>query len=111
MKTYMPLLLSALWVTASFPGNIFTALYIDKIGRRKFLLTGLGGITITLILEAVMQAQFLGTNNTAGQKAAIFFIFLCTCAQGTTYRRQVLLPSFCQAVLKNLKTAVAVCRT
>jgi MFS family permease len=76
MKTYMPLLLSALWVTASFPGNIFTAFFIDKIGRRTFLLTGLGGITITLSLEAAMQASFLGGDNVSGQRAAIFFIFL-----------------------------------
>lgn len=59
----MPLLLSALWVTASFPGNIFTAFFADKIGRRTFLLTGLGGITITLSLEAATQASFLGGDN------------------------------------------------
>ncbi|KIV99334.1 uncharacterized protein PV09_08993 [Verruconis gallopava] len=76
MKTYMPLLLSALWVTSSFPGNIFTAFFVDKLGRRTFLLTGLTGLTITLIFECAMQASFLGTTNTAGQKAAIFFIFL-----------------------------------
>lgn len=76
MKTYMPLLLSALWVTASFPGNIFTGLCIDKLGRRFFLLTGLGGIVITLTLETIMQAFYLGGTNTAGQKAAVFFIFL-----------------------------------
>jgi MFS family permease len=76
MKTFMPLLLSALWVTASFPGNIFTALMIDRIGRRTFMLTGTAGITVTLILETCMQKFFLGTTNTAGQKAAIFFIFL-----------------------------------
>lgn len=76
MKTFMPLLLSALWVTASFPGNVFTALFIDRIGRRTFMLIGISGILVSLILEAAMQAQFLGTTNTAGQKAAIFFIFL-----------------------------------
>ena len=76
MSTYMPLLLSALWVTASFPGNIFTAFYIDKFGRRTFLLTGLTGLTVCLIFECAMQAEFLGTDNTGGQKAAIFFIFL-----------------------------------
>lgn len=72
----MPLLLSALWVTLSFPGNVFTAFFIDKIGRRIFMLIGLGGITITLIFEAAMQAQYLGGTNAAGQRAAVFFIFL-----------------------------------
>ncbi len=76
MKTFLPLLLSALWVTLSLPGNIFTAFFIDRIGRRTFMLTGLGGITITLICECAMQAQFLGGTNVAGQRAAVFFIFL-----------------------------------
>ena len=75
MAAYMPLLLSALWVTLSFPGNVFTALFIDRIGRRKFLLIGLSGILVTLILETVMQSLYLATNNYAGQKAAVYFIF------------------------------------
>ncbi|KAF1813591.1 general substrate transporter [Eremomyces bilateralis CBS 781.70] len=76
MEDYMPLLLAALWVTASFPGNVFTAFFVDKIGRRFFLLTGLAGLVVTNSFEAALQAQFLGTDNTAGQKAAVFFIFL-----------------------------------
>lgn len=76
LSTFMPLLLSALWVTLSFPGNVFTALFIDRIGRRRFMLIGISGILVTLICEAVMQARYLGTSNTAGQKAAVFFIFL-----------------------------------
>jgi hypothetical protein len=76
MGGYMPLLLSAIWVTASFPGNIFNGLFVDKFGRRVFLLTGLGMLVVVLILECIMQAQFLGTTNIAGQRAAIFFIFL-----------------------------------
>ncbi|GME37215.1 hypothetical protein GTA08_BOTSDO03736 [Neofusicoccum parvum] len=76
MKTYMPLLLSALWVTLSFPGNIFTAFFIDRIGRRLFLLVGLGGLTFTLILECIMQALYLGTPNQSGLSAAVFFCFL-----------------------------------
>lgn len=76
MTTYMPLLLSALWVTASFPGNLFTACYIDRFCRRTFLLTGWTGLTVCLIFERAVQAEFLDTENTAGQKTAIFFIFL-----------------------------------
>ncbi|KAJ9640902.1 hypothetical protein H2199_005570 [Coniosporium tulheliwenetii] len=76
MQTYMPLLLSAIWVTASFPGNIFTAFFVDRLGRRLFLLTGLAGLTITLIFECILQALYQGTANKAGQRAAVFFIFL-----------------------------------
>jgi MFS family permease len=72
----MPLLLSALWVTATFPGNVFTSLMIDRLGRRTFMLIGLAGTMVANILEAALQAQYLGTTNVAGQKAAIFAIFL-----------------------------------
>ena len=76
MTTFMPLLLSALWVTASFPGNIFTAFYVDKFGRRTFLLIGLTGLIVSLSFECALQAQYQGTDNKPGQRAAIFFIFL-----------------------------------
>ncbi|EEP80107.1 predicted protein [Uncinocarpus reesii 1704] len=76
MKTFMPLLLSALWVTASFPGNVFTAFFVDRLGRRFFLLTGLSGILVTLVMECWTQAVYLGTDNAGGQKAAVFFLFL-----------------------------------
>ncbi|KAJ6452943.1 arabinose-proton symporter [Mycena sanguinolenta] len=76
MGSYMPLLLNALWVTSTFPGNIFCAFFVEKVGRRPFLLTGLCGILVCLICETALQAEFLGTSNRAGQNAAIFFIFL-----------------------------------
>ena len=72
----MPLLLSALWVTSTFPGNVFTSLMIDRLGRRTFMLIGLAGTMVANILEAALQAEYLGTTNVAGQKAAIFAIFL-----------------------------------
>lgn len=76
MADFMPLLLSALWVTLSFSGNIFTAFFIDRIGRRLFLLVGLGGLTMTLILECITQALYLDTGNKPGLSAAVFLIFL-----------------------------------
>lgn len=76
METFRPLLLGALWVTLSFPGNIFTAFFIDRIGRRLFLLIGLGGLTVTLVLECIMQALYLPAHtNRSGLSAAIYFIF------------------------------------
>ena len=76
MTGSIPLLLTSLWVTSTFPGNIFCAFYVERFGRRKFLLIGLTGILVCLICEAALQANFVGTNNKAGQNAAIFFIFL-----------------------------------
>lgn len=76
MTGSIPLLLTSLWVTSTFPGNIFCAFYVERFGRRKFLLIGLTGILVSLICEAALQARFVGTDNRAGQNAAIFFIFL-----------------------------------
>lgn len=43
------------------------------------MLTGAIGLTVTLFFECLLQALYTGTNNTSGQKAAIFFIFLFIC--------------------------------
>jgi len=75
----MPLLLLAIWVSISLFGNIFTALYIDRWGRRVFMLTGIAGIFVSLLCETILQALFNGTDNKAGQRAAIFFIYLFIC--------------------------------
>lgn len=49
---------------------------IDRLGRRTFMLIGLAGTMVANILEAALQAEYLGTTNAAGQKTAIFAIFL-----------------------------------
>jgi len=76
MTGFIPLLLTSLWVTSTFPGNLFCAFFVDRFGRRKFMLIGLSGILVVLIFEIALQATYLGTTNRAGQNAAIFFIFL-----------------------------------
>jgi MFS family permease len=76
MTGYMPLLLLAILVTITFPGKVTTSLTIDRFGRRTFLLIGISGILVTLILECALEAVYLGTTNKAGQRAAVFFIFL-----------------------------------
>ncbi|KAK5418077.1 hypothetical protein LTR06_001826 [Exophiala xenobiotica] len=76
MTGYWPLLLTCLWVTSTFPGNIFCAFFVERFGRRRFMLIGLTGILVCLICEIALQAEFLGTSNRAGQNAAIFFCFL-----------------------------------
>ncbi|KAK5112258.1 hypothetical protein LTR62_004419 [Meristemomyces frigidus] len=85
-----PLLLLAIWITISFPGNIITALYIDKFGRRTFMLIGASGILVSLVLECILQAVYTGSDNATGKRAAIFpvFLFICfwsSCFDATQY--------------------------
>lgn len=90
MTGSIPLLLQAIWVSISLPGNFLTALFVDKLGRRVFLLIGSIGILICLVVLAVLEALYLRTTNIAGQKASIFIIFLmivfwCTCMDATQF--------------------------
>ncbi|KAF9883326.1 hypothetical protein FE257_003744 [Aspergillus nanangensis] len=71
-----PLILSAIWVSCSIPGNIWAAVTVDRFGRVRLMLIGLVGTACTLLCECVLQALYLGTSNTAGQKAAVLFVFL-----------------------------------
>jgi sugar porter (SP) family MFS transporter len=90
LSGFMPLLLSGIYVLITFPCNVFTALYVDKIGRRTLLLVGLAGCTICNIFECALQATYLGTKNKSGLNAAIFFIFFfvifwASCLDATQY--------------------------
>lgn len=71
----VPLLLNACWTSFTIIGNIFTALFLDRFGRRTFLLTGSIGCTISLIFLCAMTAEFVNTTNIAGLRAAVFFVF------------------------------------
>jgi len=70
-----PLLLNACWTTFTIIGNIWTALYIDRWGRRTFLLIGATGVTVSLVFLCALTATYLNTTNTAGLNAAVFFIW------------------------------------
>ena len=72
----VPLLLNACWTTFTISGNVSTALFLDKWGRRKSLITGATGCTISLIFLCAMTARYLNTTNEAGLRAAVFFVFL-----------------------------------
>lgn len=73
----IPLLLNACWTSFTLIGNTWTALYVDRFGRRRFLLIGATGCTISVIFLCALTASFLDTNsgNIAGLRAAVFFIF------------------------------------
>ena len=75
LTRFIPLLLNACWTSFTILGNTVTALTVDRFGRRTFLLIGACGCIVSLIFLAALTAQFVGTTNKAGERAAVFFIF------------------------------------
>lgn len=71
----IPLLLNACWTTFTLIGNTWTALFIDRFGRRRFMLIGSIGCVVSLIFLCALTASFLNTTNKAGLRAAVFFIW------------------------------------
>ncbi|KAL2834485.1 general substrate transporter [Aspergillus cavernicola] len=71
------LALAAVYGTVAFITNALTTKYLtDQWGRRKMILTGLGGIILVEIYAAVMQRQFQNTDNQVGKGFAILGIYL-----------------------------------
>ncbi|PYH32374.1 putative MFS monosaccharide transporter (Hxt8) [Aspergillus neoniger CBS 115656] len=71
------LALAAVYGTVAFIFNCLTTKYLtDQWGRRKMLLSGLGGIIIVEIYAAVMQREFQNTENRIGKGFAILGIYL-----------------------------------
>ena len=87
-----PLLLLGFFNLVTVPGNLFNGLFIDRFGRRRFVITGCIGIIVCLSCEAAMTAQFVETNSTnqVGLGFGVFFIFLyvafySSCLDATMY--------------------------
>ncbi|KAG9240104.1 general substrate transporter [Calycina marina] len=80
LSGYMPLLLYAFFTFVGAIGNLGSLLTVDKTGRRFSLLTGFAGCMIAVIIETVMIARYVDVSserqNLAGQRVAIFAIFL-----------------------------------
>lgn len=71
----IPLLLNACWDSFTLIGNTWTALYVDRVGRRFCLLVGSTGCLVSIIFEAALSAEYVGTNYKPGLRAAVFFVF------------------------------------
>jgi MFS family permease len=74
LTQFIPLFLNAYWTSFTILGNTVTALTVDRFGRRKFLRIGACGCIVSLIFLAALTAQYVGTTNKAGERAAVFFI-------------------------------------
>ncbi|KAF5671205.1 sugar transporter [Fusarium heterosporum] len=82
---YMPLLLSALWLTTA--GLIYNpggAWLHDKVNsRRKMYMTGFAGIVVTTSIYCAMVSLYAGTDNKVGNAIGVLFMFLYLAFQGT----------------------------
>lgn len=81
---YMPLLLSALWLTtAGLIYNPLGAWLHDKVNSRRWMfMIGLFGCLVTTSGFVGCIAQYGGTTNQAGNAAGVFFVFLYLTFQG-----------------------------
>ncbi|EXJ65474.1 hypothetical protein A1O7_01815 [Cladophialophora yegresii CBS 114405] len=70
-----PLLLNGCWCTLTIFGNLYAAMTVDRFGRRLYLLIGSSGCVGCLIFLCAITAQFLNTDNSAGLRAGVFFIW------------------------------------
>ncbi|KAF7115361.1 hypothetical protein CNMCM5793_002177 [Aspergillus hiratsukae] len=83
INSHTILALAAVYGTIAFLINCLTTKYLtDQWGRRKMILTGLGGIILIEIYAAVMQREFQNTNNRVGKGFAILGIYLTTWLYG-----------------------------
>lgn len=65
----LPILLTAMWNLVAIFGNGTCARFVDRVGRRTFLLVGIAGCLVFLSIETAMVAQYVGTDNKAGNAA------------------------------------------
>lgn len=71
------LALAGVYGTMAFLSNAITTRFLtDQWGRRKMILTGLGGIILIEIYAAVMQMEFQNTDNRVGKGFAVLGIYL-----------------------------------
>lgn len=71
------LALAGVYGTVAFITNLITTIFLtDQWGRRKMILTGLGGIIVVEIYASIMQKEFQNTDNRIGKGFAILGIYL-----------------------------------
>ncbi|KAI8714826.1 MFS domain-containing protein [Fusarium sp. LHS14.1] len=72
------------WTVCALLGCYVNALLVDRVGRVKLLVGGGFLCSAMLVVEAVLQKYYLGSDNTAGTNAAVAFYFLFIFVYGCT---------------------------
>ncbi|RKK76706.1 hypothetical protein BFJ68_g10315 [Fusarium oxysporum] len=78
------------WVTVSIAGNAITAMFVDRLGRVRFMIIGFSGIVCVLIGEIICLALLEKRQSYGLSIAAIAFLyghiaFFSSCIDATTY--------------------------
>ncbi|KAK5225282.1 hypothetical protein LTR47_009535 [Exophiala xenobiotica] len=78
------------WVSVAVAGNTITSLFVDRVGRVRFLLIGFCGCLLALVMEMWLLAVYQNSTNKAGQAAAVSFLYIhvgfySVCVDATTY--------------------------
>jgi hypothetical protein len=76
MKGGMALVMYALFSTVGTCAVFVSLFLVDRFGRRRLFLIGFPGLAGCLLAEGLLQWKYLDTESTAGNAAALFFIFL-----------------------------------
>lgn len=80
----VPLLLYAVYLSWAAAMNYLSSIVMDRVGRVRLLLLGLGGCTLSIICYTAMVAQFSGTSNRVGNGFGVFFLFLFVTFYGSS---------------------------
>lgn len=75
---HQSIIFQAGWLTLILTAYLFIPL-MDRLGRRFFLIFGLGGCTLCLVVETILVAVYGGggpTSNAGGKSAAVAFLYL-----------------------------------
>ncbi|KAK5265426.1 hypothetical protein LTR99_000151 [Exophiala xenobiotica] len=72
----MPLIVYAVFSTVGTFTVLVAICTVDRVGRRTMLLIGFPALAMCLLLEAVLQSQYLGTDNKAGLGACVAVIYV-----------------------------------
>ncbi|KAK5231536.1 hypothetical protein LTR72_000718 [Exophiala xenobiotica] len=76
MSGAMPLIVYAVFSTVGTFTVLVAICTVDRVGRRTMLLIGFPALAMCLLLEAVLQSQYLGTDNKAGLGACVAVIYV-----------------------------------
>ncbi|KAH8697513.1 general substrate transporter [Talaromyces proteolyticus] len=78
MTGAMPLILYGVFATVGNISLLISLFVVDRIGRRKLFLIGFPGLAVILLIEALLQRQYLDSDNKAGLGAcaAMFYLYV-----------------------------------